>query len=320
MITERQVIDRDSRTWHLPSPVVSPVGDHAVVPLPPDLHSVRLFVREPGPYAHRPQLLEDELFWWGHLSACLQEGAPRSWLGKHDPAAEREFGRRLWDAGDRPVFTVPLSGGVRLHVVYENAYEDASVDYVAHHPAWEEAEFLARDSGHWRGPGLSWSELTEAADNALPGGTTTDPDTRLLLLLPALGDADLPQEAGKRLAAVLRDRLGAAQPGRLAALILRRQGMTGPARWSTGAGGVRVNDGQYSFRNPDNRDALPDCRLAQLSGALNPAGTGAPAGLCVTDGPSDGCRAEPRSVSACPRRDEYTRWLEALMSESSPPF
>lgn len=280
----------------------------------PALHPVCLFIHEPGPYAHLPQLLEEELFWWGHLSSCL-EGASRSWLGRHDTAAVRDFGRRLWSAGDRPVFTVPLSGGLRLHVVYENAAEDASVEYVAHHPAWEEAEVLARDSGHWRGPGLSWSELTDAASNALPGGTTTDPDTRLLLLLPALGDADLPPEAGKWLAAVLRDRLGAAQPGRLAAFMLRRQGRAGPARWSAGAGGVRVNDGRYSFRNPENRDALPDCRLAQLSAALNPDD-----GRSPTASPSDSCRAEPRSVAPCPRRAEYTRWLAALMSESSPLF
>lgn len=288
--------------------------------LPPDLHPVRLSIREPGPYTHRPQLLEERLFWWGHLSTCLRGGAPRSWLGQHDPTAYRDFGRRLWDAGDRLVFTVPLSGGLRLHVVYENAGEDASVEYVAHHPAWEEAEVLARDAGHWRGPGLSWSELTAAADNALPGGTTTDRDTRLLLLLPALGDADLPVGAGKRLAACLRDRLGAAQPGRLATFMLRHQGMAGPARWSGGARGVRVNDGRYSFRNPENRDAMPDCRLAQLSAALNPAHTGTPRRGCPTGGRPDGCRAEPRSTTACPRRAEYTRWLAALMPESSPPF
>ena len=259
------------------------------------------------------------MFWWGHLSTCLRGGAPRSWLGQHDPAAYRDFGRRLWNAGDRPVFTVPLSGGLRLHVVYENAGEDASVEYVAHHPAWEEAEVLARDAGHWRGPGLSWSELTTAADNALPGGTTTDRDTRLLLLLPALGDADLPPGAGKRLASCLRDRLGAAQPGRLAAFMLRRQGMAGPARWSGGARGARVNDGRYSFRNPENRDAMPDCRLAQLSAALNPAHAGTPR-VCPTGGRPDGCRAEPRSTTACPRRAEYTRWLATLMPDSSPPF
>ncbi|ATZ22468.1 hypothetical protein ACFZBM_18300 [Streptomyces lavendulae] len=78
----------------------------------------------------------------------------------------------------------------------ENAGDDAGVHYLITHPDWEHAEFLARDDGHWRGPGLSWPELIGAADNGLPGGTTTDPDTRLLLLLPALGDADLTPRQG----------------------------------------------------------------------------------------------------------------------------
>lgn len=234
----------------------------------PSPHPVRLFARDTRPFAHRPELLAEKPFWRGHLDACLRGGTPRSWFGPYEPIAHRAFWRRLWAAGDRPVFTVPVADGLSLHVLYENAEDEAGVHYLIHHPDWEHAEFLARDDGHWRGPGLSWTELVGAADNGLPGGTTTDPDTRLLLLLPALGDADLPADAGKRLAACLRNRLGAAEPGRLAAAVLRRQGMAGPARWSTGAAGVRADDGRYSFRNPGNRDALPDCRLAQVSAAL----------------------------------------------------
>ncbi|MEU8496269.1 hypothetical protein AB0C86_06010 [Streptomyces lavendulae] len=292
----------------------------------PSHHPVRLFARDTRPFAHRPELLREKPFWRGHLSACLRDGIPRSWLGPHDPIAHRAFWRRLWAAGDRPVFTVPVADGLSLHVLYENAGEDAGVHYLISHPDWEHAEFLARDDGHRRGPGLSWPELIGAADNGLPGGTTTDPDTRLLLLLPALGDADLPAEAGRRLAACLRSRLGAAEPGRLAAAVLRRQGMAGRARWSTGAAGVRVDDGRYSFRNPGNRDALPDCRLAQVSAALTPRKGAAPPGSTPFHGdrsPDDcrpgACRATPRATATCPRRAEYTTWLAALMTDS-PPF
>ncbi|WP_327412269.1 hypothetical protein [Streptomyces sp. NBC_01233] len=215
------------------------------------------------------------------------------------------------------MFTVPVAGGLRLHVVYENADDDAGVDYVAHHPEWDDAEVLARDAGHWRGPGLSWPELVRTADNGLPGGTTTDPGTRLLLLLPALGDTDLPADAGKRLAACLRDRLGAAQPGRLAASVLRHQGMAGPARWTTGTHGVQADDGKHSFRNPANRDALPDCRLAQVSAALGPE----PArrgGDGHGERRPDGCRATPRSAAGCPRRVAYNAWFASLMTDSPP--
>lgn len=261
------------------------------------------------------------MFWWGHLDACLRGGTPRSWLGHHDTFGLRAFSRRLWAGADQPVFTVPLADGLRLHVVYRNAAEDVGVDYVVHHPDWVEAEFLARDDGHWRGPALSWDELVGVADNGLPGGTTTDPDTRLLLLLPALGDGDVPAGAGKRLAACLRDRLAAAEPGRLAAAVLRHQGPAGPSRWSTDAHGVRTDDGSYSFRNPANRDALPDCRLAQVSAALTERRALRPCdGQPVECGP-DGCRATPRSAAGCSRRAAYTAWFAALtMEETPPPF
>ncbi|MEW1632931.1 hypothetical protein AB0469_02530 [Streptomyces sp. NPDC093801] len=286
----------------------------------PELHPARLSPRDGGPFAHRPELLEEPLFWRQHLSACLRGGTPASWLGRHDPVASRTFSRRLWAGGDRPVFTVPLVGGLRLHVVYRNDSEDGGVDYAVHHPDWEHAELLARDDGHWRGPGLSWDELAGAADNGLPGGTAADPGTRLLLLLPALGDEDPPPGAGRRLAACLRDRLGAAEPGRLAAAVLRRQGMAGPSRWSTGADGVRTDDGAHSYRNPANRDALPDCRLAQVSAALTDGRAVPRQDRGPGDCRPDGCAATPRSAADCPRRAAHAAWLTALMAGDAPPF
>ncbi|MEU8437788.1 hypothetical protein AB0F18_33820 [Streptomyces sp. NPDC029216] len=292
----------------------------------PDLHPTRLFPGDPGPLAHRPELLQEPRFWRQHLSACLREAIPSSWLGTHDPLADRTFARRLWAGNDQPVFTVPLTDGLRLHVVYRNAAEDPGVDYAVHHPDWAEAEVLARDAGHWRGPGLSWEELAGAADNGLPGGTTTDPDTRLLLLLPALGDTIPPSAAGKRLAACLRDRLAVAEPGRLAAAVLRRQGMADPSRWSTDDHGVRTDDGTYSFRNPANRDALPDCRMAQISAALTPRPDPhhRHAARQPDDRPGgcrpDGCQATPRSTADCPRRAAYTAWLADLSANPAPPF
>ncbi|MFD8144046.1 hypothetical protein [Streptomyces sp. NPDC059708] len=295
---------------------------------PPDLHPARLSPRDPGPFAHRPELLREPRFWRQHLSACLRGKVPGSWLGPHDPLADRAFALRLWAGDDQPVFTVPLAGGLRLHVVYRNAAADPDVDYVVHHPDWAEAEVLVRDAGHWRGPGLSWGELAGAADNGLPGGTTTDPGTRLLLLLPALGDAAPPAAAGHRLAALFRDRLAVAEPGRLAAAVLRHQGMAGPSRWSTDAQGVRTDDGKHSFRNPANPSALPDCRLTQISAALTPRRDPRP-DHAPHDGEADAqpgdcrpgaCPATPRSAADCPRRAAYTAWLADLLSGPEPPF
>ncbi|MFD9620964.1 hypothetical protein ACFWB2_27270 [Streptomyces virginiae] len=64
------------------------------------------------------------------------------------------------------------------------------------------------------GPGPSWAELSAAADNGLPGGSTTDPHARLLLLLPALGGDAVPDDAVRRLAGALRARTRVASPGR----------------------------------------------------------------------------------------------------------
>src|SRR5690349_25081790 len=93
-----------------------------------------------------------------------------------------------------PVFTVPLAGDHRLYVVYRAFEEDEGIDYLLHHPDWDAAEHLAADEGHFMDPGLSWAELTAAADNGLRGGSTTDTHARLLLLLPAFGDDAVPDD------------------------------------------------------------------------------------------------------------------------------
>ncbi|WP_316784207.1 hypothetical protein [Streptomyces sasae] len=120
------------------------------------------------------------------------------------------------------------------------------------------------------GPGLSWPELVAAADNALPGGSTTDPHARLLLLLPAFGDDEVPDDAVDRLAAALRTLTGVAAPELLASALLEDQGAPGPARWTTAGRGFPVNDGAYSFRKPANHFAPSAERLARVAAALAP--------------------------------------------------
>ncbi|PDP87019.1 hypothetical protein CQJ94_13795 [Glycomyces fuscus] len=56
----------------------------------------------------------------------------------------------------------------------------------------------------------------------------------------------------------------------LAATILERQGEFGPVRWTATVTGVRINDGGYSFRNPDTFSALAGDSLARVSSALAP--------------------------------------------------
>lgn len=155
-------------------------------------------------------------------------------------------------------------------IVYRTFADDTGIDYLLHHPDWDQAELLAQDDGHFMGPGLSWPELVAAADDALPGGSTTDPHARLLLLLPAFGDDEVPDDAVDRLAVALRARTNVEAPEPVASALLEDQGAPGPARWTTAGHGFSVNDGEYSFRNPDSHFALSADRLARVATALAP--------------------------------------------------
>lgn len=155
-------------------------------------------------------------------------------------------------------------------MVYRTVADDTGTDYLLHHPDWDQAELLARDDGHFMGPGLSWPELVAAADNTLPGGSTTDPHSRLLLLLPAFGDDAVPDDAVGRLAGALHARTSVEDPETLASALLQDQGAPGPARWTIAGHGFSGNDGEYSFRNPTKRFTLSADRLARVAAALTP--------------------------------------------------
>ncbi|MGW0798118.1 hypothetical protein [Streptomyces sp. NPDC002692] len=225
---------------------------------------------EGGPLTYQTGLLDEPLFWLGHLYSCVQSEEAEELLFGADYDAAGDFQRRLWERAEWPAFTVPLPVDHRLYVVYRTLADDTGTDYLLHHPDWAQVELLARDDGHFMGPGLSWTELVAAADNALPGGSTTDPHARLLLLLPAFGDVEVPDNAAGRLAGALRARTSVEDPETLASALLKDQGAPGPARWTTAGHSPSINDGEYSFRNPANRFALSADRLARVSAALAP--------------------------------------------------
>ncbi|MDH6229017.1 MULTISPECIES: hypothetical protein [Streptomyces] len=236
-----------------------------------ETHPARLPGYDSGPFVHLPELLGDHLFWLGHLYNCYSDGeAAEELVGGADEQAAGALQSRLLGGETWPVFTVPLAARHRLYVVYRAFKEDEGVDYLLHHPDWDAVEHLAQDEGHFMGPGLSWSELTAAADNGLPGGSTTDPHARLLLLLPAFGDDAVPEDAVDRLTAALRARTRVEQPERFAEALLDDGGPCGHVSWSTAEGGYRINDGGHSFRNPANHFAWPASRLARVTDALVP--------------------------------------------------
>ncbi|MEV0324678.1 hypothetical protein ACIBKX_14820 [Streptomyces sp. NPDC050658] len=224
-----------------------------------------------GPLTHPVDFLDDPLFWLGHLASCARSEESQELLFGADHDAASEFQNTLWERADWPTFTVTLAAGHRLPVVCRTAEGEAGIDYLLHHPDWPEADLLARDDGHFMGPGLSWSELAAAASPGPPGGSPLDAHARLLLLLPALGDDTVPTaDAVARVAAALRACTAVENPDRLAELMLEYQGAPGPAHWTTTGNAVRVNDGGYSFRNPANSFALPAAGQARVTAALAP--------------------------------------------------
>jgi hypothetical protein len=241
-----------------------------VTPSSSDLQPVRIPGYDGGPFTDHRGLLDEHVFWLSHLASCAHDEEAAEALFGPDWEATTEFYRRLHEAADWPLFTVPLRAGHRLHVVYRTFADDPGTDYLLYHPVWEQAEVLARDEGHFMGPALSWTELAAAAQSGMPGGSSDDPDARVLLLLPALGDEDLPDTAASVLAAALAARTMVDDPHHLADLLLAEQGQHGTARWTTGPDGTRTNDGRYSYRNPANPFALPVGRLARVSAALGP--------------------------------------------------
>lgn len=246
-----------------------PAQTARTTPAAPAAPLTRIPGYESDALTHPTDLLDDALFWLGHLGSCPESEETEELLFGADYDAATAYHEQLWRYADWPTFTVPLASGHHLYVVYRTFADDPGVDYLLHHPEWEQAEYLAQDDGHFMGPGLSWAELVAAADNGLPGGSTADPHARLLLLFPAFGDEDLPDEAVDRLAAALRARAGVDDPEALAVALLDDQGVTGSTVWTT-RDGVRFDHGSYSFRNPANPFALPPDRRARVSAALTP--------------------------------------------------
>ncbi|MFI6036514.1 hypothetical protein ACIBBD_20540 [Streptomyces sp. NPDC051315] len=118
-----------------------------------------------------------------------------------DAAAEALYdATRTW-----PAYRIPLPGGHVLWIVHRDFPDDGGTDYLLTGPDRPREERLASIEGHYGGPGLSWPDLLAAAASAPADAEgVRDPDLRLLLLLPAFGDADTPvEEAVERISAAL---------------------------------------------------------------------------------------------------------------------
>lgn len=211
---------------------------------------------EAYPLVEGDEYLERPLFWLCHLSSWLFDRKAQELAFGADWDAAEELVDELCSVERWPVFTVPVGNGCVIRVVYRNFDGDKGIDY--HLQDQQEALVLASDEGSFMGPGLSWRELDAVATDA----------RTLLLLLPMLGDADVPAEAITRVAAALEELTWVEEPETVAGLMLDGQGQWEPANWRE-RDGVWICDGAYSFRCPHNAISFSPEQLAKVSAALN---------------------------------------------------
>jgi hypothetical protein len=139
----------------------------------------------------------NDLFWPAFLfSVGGSETAAVAFAA--DPADVEAYVEELHHPDSWPFIVLPLASGHRLYVVFRNFEGDAGWDYLLQPAGTDTVVTLAALEGHFRGPAYSWRDLVLVANQR---DSTRSAAERLLLLLPAMGDADLPVAAEQSIAA-----------------------------------------------------------------------------------------------------------------------
>ncbi|GAA1245856.1 hypothetical protein GCM10009665_40870 [Kitasatospora nipponensis] len=207
-------------------------------------------------------------FWAGYLARMwdVDDSDSRlvaSWFGTDTAGADAAWEAHLEHVGE---FQLPFGDGHTVHVTSSDLFPiDWGTDYRITHPDWDPrrgdtGRLALRDGGsvrrsghdagpYQKGPGLSWRELTHIAntpDLGAPG--VHDLHARLLLLLPALADADLPADTADVIgAALVRAGVPALEGTRAAAFFLDHP-LWEAAHWTVPATGIPQCDAPRSPR------------------------------------------------------------------------
>ncbi|WP_329251878.1 hypothetical protein OG417_07925 [Actinoallomurus sp. NBC_01490] len=175
-----------------------------------------------------------------------------------DPADVETMLETLHRTERWPVMSINAAGDSRVFLVWRNFEDDSGWDYLLTAAGSDTPTELAVLDGHFRGPGLSWAELIAMAGQ--PDGER-GPAERLLLLLPAVGDADL--LAADLVTAAVAAVGARRQQQEIASELLRAcERFWGRCEWDT-VHEVPVCLGPHSPRHP-TRHPLPELqRIAQ---------------------------------------------------------
>ncbi|MEW5356266.1 hypothetical protein E0E62_28205 [Streptomyces sp. 16-176A] len=225
---------------------------------------------EEAPLVAGEELLALPGFWAAYLmwlSRTEEYDPVPAWFGVDGADADAACDA-LTDEDRWPVFRVPFGGGHTAVVLGCNVPEDPATEYLVTHPEWGRHGSLALVNGHQAGPGLAWRELVHiarTADHAAPGVHAEH--ERLLLLLPALGDEELPRDAADTVGdALARVGVPGALAPHLAAALLTDHPLWEPAAWAF-PGASPLSGGREPFSGILYCDGVmsPRCgvRLAQ---------------------------------------------------------
>jgi hypothetical protein len=211
----------------------------------------------PGILSDGSWLLDRPEFWAQMLDGWAETELVEAVLDRSPDPME------LWDevgASDRwPVLRLGAGDSDLAVILWRGHDHEGGLDFVVLPHGTGRCLSVASVEGHGWGPGLAWPEALRLVDR----GTLGTPAQRLLLLQPAIGDADAPATA----AALLADALIAvcapdAEPA--VALETARQLLDHTARWSR-QDGVLVCDAGNS---PRRVGGLPAEDLLLITRAL----------------------------------------------------
>jgi hypothetical protein len=213
--------------------------------------------------------MEDPLFWPTYLSALVtptEEALVSDAFGVSEQDCEA-FYDRITDSEAWPVFRLGLSDGHEIDVIFWNLPGDYNIDVVMCRRGGTHPLELAILAGHQFIPGLSWAEMVTAAQwTGAPYGVV-DPIARLLLMIPAFGDRDVPDDAAQTLTNALTTCGAGAGVDDVVEYMLRKRGWR--VHWRRNGDGALVNNGRYSRRNPDGPANLEPADLFEVSTALS---------------------------------------------------
>jgi hypothetical protein len=216
------------------------------------------------------QFLTDPLFWPTYLcDAFYHDTSMVIAAFEVDEEDTYSFFRGLNNPEAWPVYRLALRDGQHeIDVVSRNVPGAGNTEYILCRPGGQHPLELAVIGGHEFRPGLSWPELVAAANWSDAPFGVAEPHARLLLLLAAFGDPDVPAEATTALTAALTKYGAGSRAGDFAEWVLHGPDHWRRPQWRRQPNGALVNNGRYSYRNPEGPAGHPPDDLLEISSAL----------------------------------------------------